>query len=138
MNLFLCCCCGNKGKWGFVCVDQNDNANADLPIKYQPKKDGGVSKSWPTYKKFFQRRQRDFVIFVVLMVIKHYNNYTSGSTRFISDIEQINASTLQSKKMILSRNILRNINGISSIRPLSLMRCLMLEMNLRKICLYLI
>ena len=40
MNPFLCRRRGNEGKWGFVCADQNDNADADLPIKYQPKIDG--------------------------------------------------------------------------------------------------
>ena len=37
---FLCRRRGNEGIWGFVCADQNDNADAHLPIKYQPKVDG--------------------------------------------------------------------------------------------------
>ena len=37
---FLCRRLECKGKWGFICADQDDDADADLPIKYQPKVDG--------------------------------------------------------------------------------------------------
>ena len=40
MNPFLARRRGCEGKRGFVCANQNDNADADLPIKYQPKIDG--------------------------------------------------------------------------------------------------
>ena len=37
---FLCRQRECEGKWGFICADQNDDDDADLPIKYQPKVDG--------------------------------------------------------------------------------------------------
>ena len=37
---FLCHWRGCEGKWGFICANQNDDADANLPIKYQPKVDG--------------------------------------------------------------------------------------------------
>ena len=40
IHSFLCRRRKCKGKWGFVCADQNDDADADLPMKYQPKVDG--------------------------------------------------------------------------------------------------
>ena len=71
------------------------------------------------------------------MVIKSCNNYISSSTLFIFDIKQINAIRFQFKIIRQLRNILVGISGIKSIAPLSLTRSMILEMNSRKICLYL-
>ena len=37
---YYCRRCDGPSKWGFICADQNDNADADLPYKYQSKIDG--------------------------------------------------------------------------------------------------
>ena len=37
---FLCQRRDSESKWGFTCANQNDDVDADLPIKYQPKVNG--------------------------------------------------------------------------------------------------
>ena len=76
MHPFLCRRRGNKGKWGFVCFNQNDNADANLPIKYQPKIDGWGVQIMAYLRNVLRRRQRVFLKTVVLMATKLYNNYT--------------------------------------------------------------
>ena len=61
MHPFLARRRGCEGKWGFVCADQNDNVDADLPIKYQPKIDGWGVQIMAYLRKVLPKEAKDLL-----------------------------------------------------------------------------
>ena len=61
-----------------------------------------VSKSWFTYVRFSQRKQKRFSTFMELVVIKPCNNYTSSSTpiHFRYQTDECNKVPIQENDMI--------------------------------------
>ena len=46
-------------RWGFLCADQNDDAEADLPYKYQSKIDGWGVQIMAYLRKFLPKEAND-------------------------------------------------------------------------------
>ena len=51
----------SESKWGFTCADQEDDANADLPIKYQPKVDGWGDQIMVYFRKVLPKEAKSLL-----------------------------------------------------------------------------